>query len=119
MRSGRDTEFKCLLFNPNSSCAATLRFRFGGMCPRAKPLIQSAWQRPEPASIPEARYLELNQGRRALVATGLSANSAQKQIEVRDGLRPEDATKAARDALACRYGNGPITGRIRAITATG
>jgi len=62
---------------------------------------------------------QLNQGRRALVATGLSANSAQKQIEVRDGLRPEDATKAAYDALACRYGNGPITGRIRAITATG
>ena len=62
---------------------------------------------------------QINQGRRALVATGLSANSAQKQIEVRDGLRPEDATKAACDALACRYGNGPITGRIRAITATG
>jgi hypothetical protein len=38
-----------------------------------------------------------------------------------DASRLEDATNAAADTLARRFGNGPIEGRIRAhvITATG
>jgi ubiquinone/menaquinone biosynthesis C-methylase UbiE len=45
----------------------------------------------------------------------------RNEIEARDASRLEDATKAAADALARRFGSGPIDGRIRAhvITATG
>jgi ubiquinone/menaquinone biosynthesis C-methylase UbiE len=45
----------------------------------------------------------------------------RSEIEARDASRLEDATKAAADAIARRFGNGPIEGRIRAhvITATG
>ncbi len=45
----------------------------------------------------------------------------RNEIEARDASRLEDATNAAADALARRFGNGPIEGRIRAhvITATG
>jgi ubiquinone/menaquinone biosynthesis C-methylase UbiE len=45
----------------------------------------------------------------------------RNEIEARDASLLEDATKAAADALARRFGNGPIDGRIRAhvITATG
>lgn len=45
----------------------------------------------------------------------------RNEIEVRDASRLEDATKAAADALARRFGNGPVDGLIRAhvITATG
>ena len=45
----------------------------------------------------------------------------KNEIEARDASRLEDATKAAADALARRFGNGPVDGRIRAhvITATG
>jgi hypothetical protein len=59
------------------------------------------------------RYLELNQGRR-WQPPGCQGTPPRDEIEVRDGSRLEDATKAAYDALACRYGNGPIKGRIRA-----
>jgi ubiquinone/menaquinone biosynthesis C-methylase UbiE len=38
----------------------------------------------------------------------------RSEIEARDAARLEDATKAATDALARRFGNGPIEGRIRA-----
>lgn len=43
------------------------------------------------------------------------------EIETRAASRLNDATKAAAEALARRFGNGPIEGRIRAyvITATG
>src|SRR5450759_5290561 len=81
--------FKCLLFNPNSSCAATLRFRFGGICPRA-----FADRPPDPVRLaaplnqrPHMRHhLEFNQGRRALVVTGLSGK-----------LRPETRSRFAMD----------------------
>jgi ubiquinone/menaquinone biosynthesis C-methylase UbiE len=45
----------------------------------------------------------------------------RNEIEVRDASRLEDATRIAADALARRFGNGPIEGRIRAhvITAAG
>jgi ubiquinone/menaquinone biosynthesis C-methylase UbiE len=45
----------------------------------------------------------------------------RNEIEARDASRLEDATKAAADALARRFGSGPVEGRIRAhvITATG
>jgi ubiquinone/menaquinone biosynthesis C-methylase UbiE len=45
----------------------------------------------------------------------------RNEIEARDASLLEDATKAAADALARRFGNGPIDGRIRAhvVTATG
>lgn len=45
----------------------------------------------------------------------------RNEIEARDASRLEDATKAAADALARRFGNGPVDGRIRAhvITAAG
>jgi ubiquinone/menaquinone biosynthesis C-methylase UbiE len=45
----------------------------------------------------------------------------RNEIEARDASRLEDATKAAADALARRFGSGPIEGRIRAhvIAATG
>jgi hypothetical protein len=44
----------------------------------------------------------------------------RNEIEERDASRLEEATQAAADALARRFGNGPIEGRIRAhvITAT-
>jgi ubiquinone/menaquinone biosynthesis C-methylase UbiE len=44
----------------------------------------------------------------------------RNEIEARDASRLEDATEAAADALARRFGNGPIDGRTRAhvITAT-
>ncbi|HYC17318.1 MAG TPA: methyltransferase domain-containing protein [Pseudolabrys sp.] len=44
----------------------------------------------------------------------------RNEIEARDKSRLEEATTAAADALARRFGNGPIDGRIRAfvITAT-
>lgn len=44
----------------------------------------------------------------------------RSEIEARDASRLEDATTAARDALARRFGDGPIEGRIRAhvISAT-
>ncbi|TMK50108.1 MAG: methyltransferase domain-containing protein [Alphaproteobacteria bacterium] len=38
----------------------------------------------------------------------------RSEIEARDAARLEDATKAAANALANRFGNGPIEGRIRA-----
>jgi ubiquinone/menaquinone biosynthesis C-methylase UbiE len=45
----------------------------------------------------------------------------RNEIEARDASRLEDATKAATDAIARRFGSGPVDGRIRAhvITATG
>ena len=45
----------------------------------------------------------------------------RNEIEARDASRLEEATKAATDALARRFGSGPIEGRISAhmITATG
>ena len=44
----------------------------------------------------------------------------RNEIEARNAFRLDDATKAAAEALARRFGNGPIEGRIRAyvITAT-
>ena len=44
----------------------------------------------------------------------------RNEIEARDPSLLEDATKAAADALARRFGHGPVDGRIRAhvITAT-
>jgi ubiquinone/menaquinone biosynthesis C-methylase UbiE len=38
----------------------------------------------------------------------------RSEIEARDAARLEEATKAAANALAHRFGNGPIAGRIRA-----
>ncbi len=38
----------------------------------------------------------------------------RNEIEARDASRLEDATRAAADALARRFGDGPIEGRIRA-----
>ena len=38
----------------------------------------------------------------------------RNEIEARDAARLEEATKAAANALADRFGNGPIEGRIRA-----
>jgi ubiquinone/menaquinone biosynthesis C-methylase UbiE len=45
----------------------------------------------------------------------------RNEIETRDAARLEEATKAAANALADRFGNGPIEGRIRAhvFTASG
>jgi len=45
----------------------------------------------------------------------------RNEIEARDASRLEDATKAAADAVAARFGSGPVDGRIRAhvIAATG
>lgn len=45
----------------------------------------------------------------------------RNEIEARDASRLAEATQAATDALARRFGNGPVDGRIRAhvITATG
>ena len=45
----------------------------------------------------------------------------RNEIEARDATLLEEATKAAADALARRFGSGPVEGRIRAhvITATG
>ena len=42
----------------------------------------------------------------------------RNEIEVRDASRLEDATMVAADALARRFGNGPIEGRIRAHVIT-
>jgi hypothetical protein len=45
----------------------------------------------------------------------------RNEIEARDASRLEEATAAASDALARRFGHGPVDGLIRAhvITATG
>jgi ubiquinone/menaquinone biosynthesis C-methylase UbiE len=45
----------------------------------------------------------------------------RNEIEARDASRLEEATQAAADALARRFGHGPVDGRIRAhvIVATG
>jgi ubiquinone/menaquinone biosynthesis C-methylase UbiE len=45
----------------------------------------------------------------------------RNEIEARDASRLEEATAAAADALAHRFGSGPVDGRIKAyvITATG
>jgi ubiquinone/menaquinone biosynthesis C-methylase UbiE len=45
----------------------------------------------------------------------------RNEIEARDASRLEEATNRATEALARRFGNGPVDGRIRAyvITATG
>jgi len=45
----------------------------------------------------------------------------RNEIEARDASRLEEATKAAAEALARRFGNGPVDGKIRAhvIIATG
>ena len=45
----------------------------------------------------------------------------RNEIEARDMSRLEDATKTAAEALAHRFGSGPVEGQIRAhvITATG
>lgn len=45
----------------------------------------------------------------------------RNEIEARDASRLAEATKAATDALAARFGNGPVDGRIQAhvIAATG
>jgi ubiquinone/menaquinone biosynthesis C-methylase UbiE len=45
----------------------------------------------------------------------------RNEIEARNAFSLDDATKAAAEALARRFGNGPIEGRIKAyvITATG
>jgi SAM-dependent methyltransferase len=42
----------------------------------------------------------------------------RNEIEVRDASRLEDATRFAADALARRFGNGPIEGRIKAHVIT-
>ncbi|MEH2513194.1 ubiquinone/menaquinone biosynthesis C-methylase UbiE [Nitrobacteraceae bacterium AZCC 1564] len=42
----------------------------------------------------------------------------RNEIEARDASRLEDATEAAAQALARRFGNGPIEGRIRAHVIT-
>jgi ubiquinone/menaquinone biosynthesis C-methylase UbiE len=42
----------------------------------------------------------------------------RNEIEARDAKRLEEATKAAADALARRFGSGPIEGRIRALVVT-
>ena len=43
----------------------------------------------------------------------------RNEIEARDAARLEEATEAAADALARRFGSGPIEGRIRALVVTG
>jgi ubiquinone/menaquinone biosynthesis C-methylase UbiE len=42
----------------------------------------------------------------------------RNEIEARDASRLEEATRAAADALARRFGNGPVEGRIRAHMVT-
>jgi SAM-dependent methyltransferase len=42
----------------------------------------------------------------------------RNEIEALDASRLEEATKYAAEALALRFGNGPIEGRIRAFTIT-
>jgi ubiquinone/menaquinone biosynthesis C-methylase UbiE len=42
----------------------------------------------------------------------------RNEIEARDPSRLEDATNVATDALANRFGNGPVEGRIRAFVIT-
>jgi hypothetical protein len=42
----------------------------------------------------------------------------RNEIEVRDASRLAEATDAATDALARRFGTGPIEGRIRAHVIT-
>ena len=42
----------------------------------------------------------------------------RNEIEARDASRLEEATKHAAEALALRFGNGPIEGRIRAFVIT-
>ncbi len=42
----------------------------------------------------------------------------RNEIEARDAARLEEATDRATNALACRFGNGPIDGRIRAFVFT-
>jgi hypothetical protein len=42
----------------------------------------------------------------------------RNEIEARDASRLENATRVAADALARRFGNGPIEGRIRAHVIT-
>ncbi len=43
----------------------------------------------------------------------LSGTPLRNEIEARGAARLEEATKAAANALANRFGNGPIEGRIR------
>ena len=42
----------------------------------------------------------------------------RNEIEARDRSRLEDATNAAADAVASRFGHGPVEGRIRALVIT-
>ena len=42
----------------------------------------------------------------------------RNEIEALDASRLEEATKHAAEALALRFGNGPIEGRIRALVIT-
>ena len=42
----------------------------------------------------------------------------RNEIEARDASRLEHATANATQALACRFGNGPVAGRIRAFVMT-
>lgn len=42
----------------------------------------------------------------------------RNEIEARDASQLEDATNRAAEALACRFGNGAIDGRIRALVVT-
>ena len=42
----------------------------------------------------------------------------RNEIEARDRSRLEDATNAAADAVASRFGHGPVEGRIRAFVIT-
>jgi ubiquinone/menaquinone biosynthesis C-methylase UbiE len=91
-------------------------------------------------------YHEVDKIREELIAAGFADNSVEtvdhfsraatpmdvamaycqgtplrNEIEARDASRLEDATRVAADALARRFGKGPIEGRIRAhvITANG
>lgn len=42
----------------------------------------------------------------------------RNEIEAHDASQLEDATKRTAEALACRFGKGPIDGRIRALVVT-
>jgi len=42
----------------------------------------------------------------------------RNEIEARDKLRLNEATTKAAEALARRFGNGPVDGRIRALVIT-
>jgi ubiquinone/menaquinone biosynthesis C-methylase UbiE len=55
--------------------------------------------------------------RRAAIAY-CQGTPLRNEIEARDASRLEDATSIAADAVARRFGNGPVEGRIRALVIT-